>query len=83
MRSRIPSLSRNTSAMSREPTVKGRVLEAHPNTQFTVELETGKVVLCYLSGRMKNNHIFVIVGDKVEVFIPEQGDIARITHRFK
>lgn len=69
--------------MSKEPTVKGKVLEALPNTQFTVELDTGRTMRCYLAGRLNRNFIKVIIGDTVEVVVPEQGEIGRIVHRKK
>lgn len=69
--------------MSKEPTVKGKVLEALPNTQFMVELETGRIMRCYLAGKLNRNFIKVLINDKVEVVVPPQGDIGRITHRGK
>ncbi|HRF95425.1 MAG TPA: translation initiation factor IF-1, partial [Aggregatilineales bacterium] len=37
--------------------VEGVVVEALPNTQFTVELENGHRVLSYLSGKMRKFYI--------------------------
>ncbi|MEI8143673.1 MAG: translation initiation factor IF-1 [Candidatus Berkelbacteria bacterium] len=45
--------------------VKGSVLEVLPDSKYRVQLDTGHGVLGYLSGRMKQNHISVTVGDKV------------------
>ncbi len=48
---------------------KGRVLEALPELRFRVELEDGREVLAYLSGRLRMNFIKVIPGDYVLVEI--------------
>lgn len=47
--------------------VEGVVVEALPNTQFTVELENGHKVLAYLSGRMRKRYIRILLGDRVKV----------------
>lgn len=47
--------------------VKGKVIEALPNTAFRIELETGQIIFAYLSGRLRKNHIKVLVEDKVLV----------------
>ncbi len=43
----------------------GRVVEKLPNAQFKVELENGRQVLAYLSGKMRTNYIRIMAGDKV------------------
>ena len=45
--------------------VEGIVIKALPNTVFTVELFNGKEVLAYLSGKMRQNKISILQGDKV------------------
>ncbi len=47
--------------------VIGTVIEALPDYTFKVELEDGKTILAYLSGKMRLYYIKVIVGDKVLV----------------
>ncbi len=48
----------------------GIVLEALPNTLFRVELkDSKKVILGYLSGKMRLHRIRVLIGDTVEVEI--------------
>ena len=47
--------------------VEGTVVEALPNTQFTVELENGHLVLAYLSGKMRKYYIRILLGDRVKV----------------
>ena len=43
----------------------GRVTEALPSATFRVKMEDESEVLAHLSGRMRINHIRVLVGDKV------------------
>lgn len=48
--------------------VEGEVLENLPNTLFRVKLKEGdKVILCYLSGKMRQNYIKILPGDKVRI----------------
>jgi translation initiation factor IF-1 len=47
--------------------VKGKVIEALPELTFKVELEDGRTVLAYLSGKMRLNFIKVIPGDEVMI----------------
>ncbi len=46
---------------------KGRVIESLPNLTYKIELEDGRTVLAYLSGKMRINFIKVIPGDYVMV----------------
>lgn len=61
--------------------VSGIILEALPNTLFKVELETKDVILAYLSGKMRINHIRIIVGDKVKLILDPYGGKGRISRR--
>lgn len=45
--------------------VEGIVIKALPNTVFTVELFNGEEVLAYISGKMRQNKISILQGDKV------------------
>lgn len=47
--------------------VEGKVREALANTQFRVELDSGKLVTAHVSGRMRKNFIRIIPGDVVTV----------------
>lgn len=50
--------------------VEGEVIENLPNTLFKVKLlNNDKVILCYLSGKMRKNFIKILPGDKVKVEI--------------
>ncbi len=64
--------------------VEGTVVEALPNTQFTVELENKHRILAYLSGKMRKYYIRILLGDRVRVemsmYDPARG---RITYRYR
>lgn len=47
--------------------VEGTVTECLPNVMFRVELDNGHNILCTTSGKMKQNFIKVIVGDRVKI----------------
>ena len=45
----------------------GVVTEALPDTTFRVKLDNDKVILSYLSGKMRLHYIRVVPGDKVNI----------------
>jgi len=47
--------------------VEGKVIETLPNAMFRVELDSGIVILCHISGRMRLNYIRMLPGDRVLV----------------
>lgn len=56
--------------------VEGEVIENLPNTLFRVKLnlqgqnpgpDNEKIILCYLSGKMRKNYIKILPGDKVKI----------------
>ncbi len=61
----------------------GVVLEALPNTLFRVELKEGqKIMLGYLSGKMRLHRIRVLIGDTVEIELdPYNEEKGKITRR--
>jgi translation initiation factor IF-1 len=63
--------------------VEGEVIENLPNTLFRVKLkDSQKVILCYLSGKMRKNFIKILPGDKVKVEItPYDLERGRIIYR--
>jgi translation initiation factor IF-1 len=62
--------------------LEGVVKEALPNAYFKVELEKGQQILTYLSGKMRQNYIKVLPGDKVVVEIsPYDLSKGRIIYR--
>jgi translation initiation factor IF-1 len=64
--------------------VEGTIVEALPNTQFTVELDNGHRVLAYLSGKMRRYYIRILLGDRVRVeMTPYDLTRGRITYRYR
>ncbi len=62
--------------------VQATVREALPNAQFRVELESGHIVLAHISGKMRQNFIRILPGDKVTVELsPYDLKRGRITYR--
>lgn len=47
--------------------LKGKVVEALPNSQFKVELENGLSINAHISGKMRKHHIRLVARDSVEV----------------
>jgi len=64
--------------------VQGTVVESLPNATFRVQLESGQVILAYISGKMRMHFIKILPGDKVTVELsPYDLSKGRITYRFK
>lgn len=62
--------------------VEGTVVEVLPNTLFRVKLETDQVVLGYISGKMRQNEIKILMGDPVQLeFSPYDLSRGRIVKR--
>ena len=47
--------------------IEGTVAESLPNAQFRVTLDNGHSILTYLSGKMRQNYIRVLPGDRVVI----------------
>ena len=47
--------------------MRGKVVEALPNTQFKIQLENGLSITGHISGKMRKHYIRLVPGDKVEV----------------
>ena len=64
-------------------TVEGEVIENLPNTLFKVKLfNSDKVILCYLSGKMRKNYIKILPGDNVRIELtPYDLNRGRIIYR--
>jgi translation initiation factor IF-1 len=59
-------------------------MEALPNTMFRVQLENSHSVLAHISGKMRQNYIRILPGDRVKVELsPYDLSRGRITYRFK
>lgn len=70
--------------MAKEESIKieGTIVEVLPNTLFRVKLETEQVVLGYISGKMRQNEIKILMGDPVELeFSPYDLSRGRIVKR--
>ena len=70
--------------MAKEGGVKmeGEVVDVLPNAMFKVQLTTGPTILGYISGKMRQNEIRILDGDRVEIEIsPYDLSKGRITRR--
>ena len=64
--------------------MRGKVVEALPNTQFKVELVNGHSIIAHISGKMRKHYIRLVPGDRVEVELtPYDLSKGRITFRLK
>ena len=45
--------------------LEGIVTEKLPNTMFKVKLENGAIILAHISGKLRQNFIRILPGDKV------------------
>jgi translation initiation factor IF-1 len=62
----------------------GKVEEVLPNAMFRVKLEQGHTVLGFISGKMRQNRIQILLGDKVRVEMsPYDLSKCRIVYRSK
>lgn len=63
--------------------LEGSVIENLPNTLFKVRLDNSeKVILCYLSGKMRKNYIKILPGDRVRLELtPYDLNRGRIVYR--
>lgn len=60
----------------------GKVIDVLPNAMFRVEMEAGQVVIGYISGRMRQNDIKILLGDSVSIeFSPYDLSKGRIVKR--
>ncbi len=63
-------------------TLEATVVEALPNAMFKVRLPNEVQVLAYVSGKMRQNYIRILPGDRVTVELsPYDLSKARITYR--
>ena len=61
----------------------GVVEELLPSAAFRVKLESGHVIHCHLSGKMRMNRIRLLPGDRVKVeMTPYDLTKGRIVYRF-
>ncbi len=72
--------------MSKEDVIEleGTVTDARPNAVFEVELQNGHKILAHISGKLRQNYIRIVPGDKVTVEMsPYDLTKGRITWRSK
>ena len=72
--------------MSKEDVIEpeGTVTDARPNAVFEVELANGHKILAHISGKLRQNYIRIVPGDKVTVEMsPYDLEKGRITWRSK
>lgn len=67
--------------------VEGKVTELLPNAMFRVEIPVGdqnKTVLAHIAGKMRQNYIRILMGDRVLVELSAYDlERGRIVYRFK
>ena len=64
--------------------IEGIVEEALPNANFLVKLDNGHIVRAYISGKLRQNYIKILPGDKVTMELsPYDLSKGRITWRGK
>ncbi len=62
----------------------GKIEEVLPNAMFRVRLEQGSSVLGFISGKMRQNRIQILLGDRVRVEMsPYDLTKCRIVYRSK
>lgn len=62
----------------------GKVEEVLPNAMFRVKLEQGAIILGHISGKMRQNKIQILLGDRVQVEMsPYDLTKGRIVYRTK
>ena len=63
---------------------EGVIIETLPNAMFKVELENGHVIIAHISGKMRQNYIKILTGDRVKVDMsPYDLTKGRIFFRYK
>lgn len=47
--------------------LEGEIVDVLPNATFKVKLENGVEILSYVSGKMRQHEIRILMGDRVDV----------------
>ena len=62
--------------------LEGQIVDVLPNQTFKVEVVGGHVIVCYTSGRLRQNRIRLVLGDDVKIeMTPYDTTKGRITYR--
>ncbi len=48
-------------------TIEGKITEVLPNATYRVQIENGNIILAYISGKMRQHNIKVLLGDEVKM----------------
>lgn len=60
----------------------GTVIDCLPDANFKIDFGDGsKILRTYISGKMRKYKIAVLLNDRVEVEVPDIGEIGRIVKR--
>lgn len=62
--------------MNEKIMAQGKVIEVLPDLRFRIQLDNGKEIICYTSGKMRLNKIRVLIGDNVTVELDSYGGTA-------
>lgn len=63
-------------------TLEGVIVDVLPNQMFKVQLENLHVIMCYTSGKLRQNRIRLVLGDKVTIEMsPYDMSKGRISYR--
>jgi translation initiation factor IF-1 len=61
----------------------GDVVQVLGNTMFRVELDNGHVIVCTISGKIRQKNIKILMGDRVKVELsPYDLNKGRIVYRY-
>lgn len=62
--------------------LEGEIVDVLPNQMFKVKLANEHVITCYTGGKLRQNRIRLVMGDKVKVEMsPYDLNKGRITYR--
>jgi translation initiation factor IF-1 len=62
--------------------LEGTITDVLPNQTFKVELENEHIIVCYTSGKLRQNRIRLVLGDNVKIeMTPYDMTKGRITYR--
>lgn len=62
----------------------GLITESLSNGMFKVRVDNGEVILGHVSGKMRQNHILILPGDKVKIEVSRyDSSRGRITYRVR
>lgn len=62
-------------------TTTATVTECLPNLEYRVDLPDGRNIRAYTAGKLRQNRIRAVIGDKVDVELPDTGEIGRVIRR--